>query len=88
MDRPFVSKGLSTLDTQYALNRIEFSLSVSTLNAHSPNLDSTGSHNCVLRVRTKKGVARTLVSTINSERTSLGYKLCSNEVQNLTRTPW
>ena len=33
-------KGLSTLDTQCALNRIESSLSASTLNAHSPNPDS------------------------------------------------
>ena len=33
------TKGLFTLDTQCALNRIESGLSASTLNAHSPNLD-------------------------------------------------
>ena len=32
-------KGLFTLDTQCALNRIESGLSASTLNAHSPNPD-------------------------------------------------
>ena len=32
------SKGLSTLDTQCTLNRIESSLSASTLNVCSPNL--------------------------------------------------
>ena len=34
-----LSNGLSTLGTQCALNRIESSLSASTLNAHSSNPD-------------------------------------------------
>ena len=34
-----ISKGLSTLDTQCALNRIESGLSAFTLNGHSPNSD-------------------------------------------------